>query len=204
MVDEPLLLRTKYDWANSNLLNFLPFLLSSSKLAVLNNRHAYFLLVDNGSQGRYGAELILRRKLEKYISNQKLQPCKYTSTSVMQWWQFCFRSTCYLAIAICCLAPSGRSCEMSRGKSWFRLCYACWRCLFLLGALEGNYHVLHIREECCAAFWGKGKISLEFTWFVVDGTSSVGWSSKQVVKVKLFWKYWVFGGVRICLTIFSV
>uniref|UniRef100_A0A182QBJ9 Transient receptor potential cation channel trpm n=1 Tax=Anopheles farauti TaxID=69004 RepID=A0A182QBJ9_9DIPT len=45
-----------------------------SKLAVLNNRHAYFLLVDNGTQGRYGAELILRRKLEKYISNQKLQP----------------------------------------------------------------------------------------------------------------------------------
>ncbi|XP_058838515.1 transient receptor potential cation channel trpm isoform X9 [Topomyia yanbarensis] len=50
-----------------------------SKLAVLNNRHAYFLLVDNGSQGRYGAELILRRKLEKYISNQKLQPYKALS-----------------------------------------------------------------------------------------------------------------------------
>ncbi|XP_055536936.1 transient receptor potential cation channel trpm isoform X5 [Wyeomyia smithii] len=51
-----------------------------SKLAVLNNRHAYFLLVDNGSQGRYGAELILRRKLEKFISNQKLQPYKALST----------------------------------------------------------------------------------------------------------------------------
>lgn len=49
-----------------------------SKLAVLNNRHAYFLLVDNGTQGKYGAELILRRKLEKYISNLKLQPCEYT------------------------------------------------------------------------------------------------------------------------------
>lgn len=47
-----------------------------SKLAVLNNRHAYFLLVDNGTQGKYGAEIILRRKLEKFISNQKLQPCK--------------------------------------------------------------------------------------------------------------------------------
>lgn len=43
---------------------------------MLNNRHAYFLLVDNGTQGKYGAEIILRRKLEKYISNQKLQPCK--------------------------------------------------------------------------------------------------------------------------------
>ncbi|XP_038115217.1 transient receptor potential cation channel trpm isoform X4 [Culex quinquefasciatus] len=54
-----------------------------SKLAVLNNRHAYFLLVDNGSQGRYGAELILRRKLEKYISNQKLQPFTHSSTPVV-------------------------------------------------------------------------------------------------------------------------
>lgn len=53
------------------------FSISRSKLAVLNNRHAYFLLVDNGTQGRYGAELILRRKLEKFISNLKLHPCKY-------------------------------------------------------------------------------------------------------------------------------
>lgn len=52
-------------------------LINRSKLAVLNNRHAYFLLVDNGTQGKYGAEIILRRKLEKYISNQKLQPCKF-------------------------------------------------------------------------------------------------------------------------------
>lgn len=44
---------------------------------MLNNRHAYFLLVDNGTQGKYGAEIILRRKLEKFIANQKLQPCKY-------------------------------------------------------------------------------------------------------------------------------
>ncbi|XP_049543421.1 transient receptor potential cation channel trpm isoform X3 [Anopheles darlingi] len=54
-----------------------------SKLAVLNNRHAYFLLVDDGSQARYGAELILRRKLEKYISNQKLQPFTHSSTPVV-------------------------------------------------------------------------------------------------------------------------
>jgi transient receptor potential cation channel subfamily M protein 3 len=32
------------------------------------------LLVDNATSGRYGAELILRRKLEKYISIQKLHP----------------------------------------------------------------------------------------------------------------------------------
>ena len=65
-----------------------------SKFQVLNNRHAYFLLADNGTvcmlpnirsvfclsswniiysnTGRYGAELALRRKLEKYISSQKI------------------------------------------------------------------------------------------------------------------------------------
>ncbi|KAH8329568.1 hypothetical protein KR067_010384, partial [Drosophila pandora] len=48
-----------------------------SKLAVLNNRHAYFLLVDNGTMAKYGAELILRRKLEKFISNLKLHPCSW-------------------------------------------------------------------------------------------------------------------------------
>lgn len=54
-----------------------------SKLAVLNNRHAYFLLVDNGTAGKYGAEIVLRRKLEKYISIQKLHPCTHCSTPVV-------------------------------------------------------------------------------------------------------------------------
>uniref|UniRef100_A0A8D8RTN9 Transient receptor potential cation channel trpm n=1 Tax=Cacopsylla melanoneura TaxID=428564 RepID=A0A8D8RTN9_9HEMI len=54
-----------------------------SKFAVLNNRHAYFLLVDNGTAGKYGAEVVLRRKLEKYISNQKLHPGTHCSTPVV-------------------------------------------------------------------------------------------------------------------------
>ncbi|XP_067002827.1 transient receptor potential cation channel trpm isoform X2 [Anabrus simplex] len=54
-----------------------------SKLAVLNNRHAYFLLVDDGTTGRYGAEIILRRKLEKYISNQRLHPGTHCSIPVV-------------------------------------------------------------------------------------------------------------------------
>ncbi|XP_055380249.1 transient receptor potential cation channel trpm isoform X3 [Condylostylus longicornis] len=54
-----------------------------SKLAVLNNRHAYFLLVDNGTQGKYGAELILRRKLERFISNLKLHPFTHSCTPVV-------------------------------------------------------------------------------------------------------------------------
>ena len=38
----------------------------------LNKHHAYFLLVDNGTVGKYGAEIALRRRLEKFISTQRL------------------------------------------------------------------------------------------------------------------------------------
>ncbi|XP_029159547.1 transient receptor potential cation channel trpm isoform X2 [Nylanderia fulva] len=54
-----------------------------TKYTVLNNRHAYFLLVDNGTGARYGAEIVLRRKLEKYISNLKLQPYTHSSIPVV-------------------------------------------------------------------------------------------------------------------------
>ncbi|XP_065168332.1 transient receptor potential cation channel trpm isoform X4 [Atheta coriaria] len=50
-----------------------------SKLAVLNNRHSYFLLVDNGTQGMYGAEIVMRKKLEKFISQLKLHPSQGVS-----------------------------------------------------------------------------------------------------------------------------
>ena len=43
-----------------------------SRYASLNKHHAYFLLVDNGTVGKYGAEIALRRKLEKFISTQSL------------------------------------------------------------------------------------------------------------------------------------
>ncbi|VVD00939.1 unnamed protein product [Leptidea sinapis] len=51
--------------------------------AIASPRHAYFLLVDNGSIGRYGAEIVLRRKLEKYIAAQKLHPYTHSSTPVV-------------------------------------------------------------------------------------------------------------------------
>uniref|UniRef100_A0A8R1XPP4 TRPM SLOG domain-containing protein n=1 Tax=Onchocerca volvulus TaxID=6282 RepID=A0A8R1XPP4_ONCVO len=41
------------------------------RFAVLNNRHSYFLLVDNGTIGRYGADVILRKRLESYISEKR-------------------------------------------------------------------------------------------------------------------------------------
>uniref|UniRef100_A0A667ZMR8 TRPM SLOG domain-containing protein n=1 Tax=Myripristis murdjan TaxID=586833 RepID=A0A667ZMR8_9TELE len=43
-----------------------------SKLSVLNNSHSHFILADNGTCGKYGAEVRLRRQLEKHISLQKI------------------------------------------------------------------------------------------------------------------------------------
>jgi transient receptor potential cation channel subfamily M protein 3 len=45
-----------------------------SKYAALNRHHAHFLLADNGTSGKSGADLILRRELEKYIFTQTLSP----------------------------------------------------------------------------------------------------------------------------------
>ncbi|XP_035868826.1 transient receptor potential cation channel subfamily M member 1 isoform X5 [Phyllostomus discolor] len=43
-----------------------------SKLSVLNSSHTHFILADNGTLGKYGAEGKLRRQLEKHISLQKI------------------------------------------------------------------------------------------------------------------------------------
>ncbi|XP_020561687.1 transient receptor potential cation channel subfamily M member 3 isoform X8 [Oryzias latipes] len=43
-----------------------------SKLTVLNSLHSHFILADNGTTGKYGAEVRLRRQLEKHISLQKI------------------------------------------------------------------------------------------------------------------------------------
>uniref|UniRef100_A0A3P8XEU2 non-specific serine/threonine protein kinase n=1 Tax=Esox lucius TaxID=8010 RepID=A0A3P8XEU2_ESOLU len=43
-----------------------------SKLNVLNNLHSHFLLVDDGTVGKYGAEVDLRRDLEKHINLQRI------------------------------------------------------------------------------------------------------------------------------------
>ncbi|KAM8802610.1 transient receptor potential cation channel subfamily M member 6 [Rhynchonycteris naso] len=43
-----------------------------SKLTTLNSMHSYFILSDDGTVGKYGNEMILRRNLEKYLSLQKI------------------------------------------------------------------------------------------------------------------------------------
>uniref|UniRef100_A0A8D0G0K7 Transient receptor potential cation channel subfamily M member 1 n=1 Tax=Strix occidentalis caurina TaxID=311401 RepID=A0A8D0G0K7_STROC len=47
-----------------------------SKLSVLNSSHTHFILADNGTLGKYGAEVKLRRQLEKHISLQKINTRK--------------------------------------------------------------------------------------------------------------------------------
>lgn len=47
-----------------------------SKLTVLNSLHSHFILADNGTTGKYGAEVKLRRQLEKHISLQKINTRK--------------------------------------------------------------------------------------------------------------------------------
>jgi transient receptor potential cation channel subfamily M protein 3 len=43
-----------------------------SNNVVLNSNHSYFILVDNGTVGKFGCEIVLRRRLEKFISQQKI------------------------------------------------------------------------------------------------------------------------------------
>ncbi|XP_069817937.1 transient receptor potential cation channel subfamily M member 6 isoform X3 [Dendropsophus ebraccatus] len=43
-----------------------------SKLTTLNSMHSHFIMVDDGTAGKYGNEIKLRRNLEEYISLQKI------------------------------------------------------------------------------------------------------------------------------------
>ncbi|XP_044143751.1 transient receptor potential cation channel subfamily M member 6 isoform X3 [Bufo gargarizans] len=43
-----------------------------SKLTTLNSMHSHFIMVDDGTAGKYGNEMKLRRNLEEYISLQKI------------------------------------------------------------------------------------------------------------------------------------
>uniref|UniRef100_A0A0N4ZLR6 Transient receptor potential cation channel n=1 Tax=Parastrongyloides trichosuri TaxID=131310 RepID=A0A0N4ZLR6_PARTI len=42
-----------------------------SRFIALNNRHGYFLLTDNGTVGKWGSEIILRRRLEGYFRERR-------------------------------------------------------------------------------------------------------------------------------------
>jgi len=38
--------------------------------ATLNSNHYYFLLVDNGTSGKYGGEILLRKRFERFLLKQ--------------------------------------------------------------------------------------------------------------------------------------
>ncbi|XP_060738863.1 transient receptor potential cation channel subfamily M member 3 isoform X4 [Tachysurus vachellii] len=66
-----------------------------SKLTVLNSLHSHFILADNGTTGKYGAEVKLRRQLEKHISLQKINTRESPTCKLPQrLWSF---SSCQLS-----------------------------------------------------------------------------------------------------------
>ncbi|KAM6182207.1 transient receptor potential cation channel subfamily M member 6 [Erethizon dorsatum] len=54
-----------------------------SKLTTLNCMHSHFILSDDGTVGKYGNELKLRRNLEKYLSLQKIHSCSRQGVPVV-------------------------------------------------------------------------------------------------------------------------
>ncbi|XP_073517307.1 transient receptor potential cation channel subfamily M member 2-like isoform X2 [Phyllobates terribilis] len=46
---------------------------SQGALCCLDNNHTHFILVDDGTHGKYGVEIPLRSRLEKYVSQQTMQ-----------------------------------------------------------------------------------------------------------------------------------
>uniref|UniRef100_A0A672QDP8 Transient receptor potential cation channel subfamily M member 1-like n=1 Tax=Sinocyclocheilus grahami TaxID=75366 RepID=A0A672QDP8_SINGR len=78
-----------------------------SKLAVLNNSHSHLILSDNGTCGKYGAEVKLRRQLEKHISLQKINTRKCGSISKL----IAFFCVCMLGLGqgvpVVCLIVEG-------------------------------------------------------------------------------------------------
>ncbi|XP_006145577.1 transient receptor potential cation channel subfamily M member 6, partial [Tupaia chinensis] len=54
-----------------------------SKLTMLNCMHSHFILSDDGTVGKYGNEMKLRRNLEKYLSLQKIHSCSRQGVPVV-------------------------------------------------------------------------------------------------------------------------
>ncbi|XP_055470153.1 transient receptor potential cation channel subfamily M member 6 [Psammomys obesus] len=54
-----------------------------SKLATLNCMHSHFILCDDGTVGKYGNEMKLRRNLESHLSMQKINSCSRQGVPVV-------------------------------------------------------------------------------------------------------------------------
>jgi hypothetical protein len=50
----------------------------------LNSNHYYFLLIDNGTTGKYGGEILLRKRLERFLTRQtNIQTSNNDETSLV-------------------------------------------------------------------------------------------------------------------------
>ncbi|GLD58241.1 transient receptor potential cation channel subfamily M member 7 isoform X2 [Lates japonicus] len=61
-----------FSWRSTQIISSSDTANPLNKLNVLNNLHSHFLLVDDGTVGKYGAEVQLRRDLEKHINLQRI------------------------------------------------------------------------------------------------------------------------------------
>lgn len=70
-----------------------------SKLNTLNSLHSHFLLVDDGTVGKYGAEVNLRRQLEKHINLQRIHAREYLQPAQAR--RSTFLCLCKSSLKIC-------------------------------------------------------------------------------------------------------
>lgn len=87
-----------------------------SKMSVLNSSHSHFILADNGTSGKYGAEVRLRRQLEKHIALQKINTRESAAnhSSRSEALHLCHRS-CDLWVSLCHPMP-GAVCKAGTAK----------------------------------------------------------------------------------------
>ncbi|XP_029112379.1 transient receptor potential cation channel subfamily M member 1-like [Scleropages formosus] len=78
-----------------------------SKLTLLNNSHSHFILADNGTHGKYGAEVKLRRQLEKHISLQKINTRKSSPTQASSRALFLHLTGLGQGVPVVCLIVEG-------------------------------------------------------------------------------------------------
>ena len=48
----------------------------------IDNNHSHFLLVDDGTEGKYGGEIAFRARLQNCLSNKEISKSKYLRGSV--------------------------------------------------------------------------------------------------------------------------
>lgn len=49
----------------------------------LDENHSHFILIDDGSENKFGAEIDFRTKLEKFVSNQHVDPDDKESCEIL-------------------------------------------------------------------------------------------------------------------------